>query len=483
MKSKAGRIIIRTFTVIFAIVIILAAFIFRAYNYGFNYKKGKEIPDKVTIVDDGNGIDTVKAVGRGLYDKDGNRVEIKGVNFGNWLLQEGWMTVMSMGPLLDEDGSYVGVSDQGIVTEYEEIYQEELDATLQARVDSGEWTQEQLDALWNAYYDSYCQEQDFINIKNLGLNTIRLPMYYRNFMEGPDDALVMREDAFERVDWFLEMAKKHDLYVILDMHGVVGGQSGFEHSGTRDREFWFNETYQQEMCTLWKNIALHYKNDRPDLAYTILAYDLVNEPATATTATGKTEWAVMDKMYDAIRSVDTEHVISIEGVWYCNSVPNPEKYGWENVLYQFHFYNWNFPTISFEAFYTLMWQTLSMADYDVPKYVGEFSFFDNEDIWIKYLNLFDDMGFGWTFWSYKTISVGWWDSSWGLYVQKLHLYNRDENGELVVTTDPSKYVLKLDVRTASYEELYKEWSTQETDRYYRTEGMYKTIVKYFEQLK
>ena len=46
MKSKAGRIIIRTFTVIFAIVIILAAFIFRAYNYGFNYKKGKEIYDK-----------------------------------------------------------------------------------------------------------------------------------------------------------------------------------------------------------------------------------------------------------------------------------------------------------------------------------------------------------------------------------------------------------------------------------------------------
>ena len=108
MQSRAGRIIIRTFTVIFAIIIILGAFIFRAYNYGFNYKKGKDIPDKVTIQDDGNNYDTIKAVGRGLYDKDGNRFNIQGVNFGNWLIQEGWMTVMSMGPLLDEEGTYLG---------------------------------------------------------------------------------------------------------------------------------------------------------------------------------------------------------------------------------------------------------------------------------------------------------------------------------------------------------------------------------------
>lgn len=479
MESKAGRIIIRTVTVIFAILIVAAAFIFRAYSYGFNYKKGENIPNKVVIEDDGNDYHTVKAIGRGLYDKDGNRVEIKGVNFGNWLIQEGWMTVISMGAKYNEDGTYFKVNDQGVVEEYEEVYQEELDAALQKRVEDGDFTQEQLDALWDAYYDSYCQEQDFINIKNLGLNTIRLPMYYRNFMEGPDDNLVMKEDAFERIDWFLEMAKKHGLYVILDMHGVVGGQSGFEHSGTRDRDFWTNEVYQQEMCTLWKNIALHYKNERADLAYTILAYDLVNEPATANTPTGKMEWNVMDKMYDAIRSVDTEHVISIEGVWYFNSVPDPEKYGWENVLYQYHFYNWNYPTISFEVFYTLMWQTLSMADYDVPKYIGEFSFFDNEDIWIKYLNQFDKMGIGWTFWSYKTISVGWWDSSWGLYVQKMNLDNK--NG---VTGDPNVDRLKTDVRTASYEQLYSEWSQQETSHWYNPDGvMYKVIVRYFEQKK
>ena len=477
--KKGRKILIWVGSIFLGLILIFTIIVVTAYNYGFNYTKGEDIPDKVEIKDDGNDYHTVKAVGRGLYDKDGNRVEIKGVNFGNWLIQEGWMTIMSMGAAYNEDGTYLKVNEDGIVEEYDEIYQEELEAALQARVDSGEWTQEQLDELWDAFHDSYCQEQDFINIKSLGFNTIRLPMYYGNFMEGDKEHLVMKEDAFERIDWFLEMAKKHDLYVILDMHGVVGGQSGFEHSGTRTREFWTNEIYQQEMCELWQNIALHYVNDRPDLAYTILSYDLVNEPATATEPTGKTEWDVMDKMYDAIREVDKEHVITIEGVWYFDSVPNPKKYGWENIMYEYHFYNWNNQTISWEAFYTLMWLTLMKSDYDVPKYIGEFSFFSDEDAWIKYLNQFDKMGFGWTFWSYKTISVGWWDSSWGIYVQKMNLENK--NG---VTGDPNVDRLKTDVRTASYEQLYDEWSKQETTRWYNPDGvMYKIINRYFEQKK
>jgi aryl-phospho-beta-D-glucosidase BglC (GH1 family) len=376
------------------------------------------------------------------------------------------MTIMSMGAAYNEDGTYLKVNDQGIVEEYAEIYQEELIAALEDRVAKGDFTKEQLDALWDAYYDSYCQEQDFINIKSLGLNTVRLPMYYRNFMEGPDDALVMKEDAFERVDWFLEMAKKHGLFVILDMHGVVGGQSGFEHSGTRDREFWDNEIYQQEMCTLWKNIALHYINDRPDLAYTILAYDLVNEPATATKPTGKTEWNVMDKMYDAIREVDEYHVISIEGVWYPISLPDPSKYGWENVLYQYHFYNWfHDKGISNDMFYTFMKTLYMFSDYNVPKLVGEFNFFNNKDAWKQYLNLYDTLGWGWTTWSYKIISVGWWDSSWGLVVQKMFLEN-DKN------TPIEDYRLKMDIRTASYEQMMNVWSHEQTN-YGTQDGYYK----------
>ena len=238
------------------------------------------------------------------------------------------------------------------------------------------------------------------------------------------------------------------------------------------------------MCELWQNIALYYINERPDLASTILAYDLVNEPVNRNeAATGRKQWDVMDRMYDAIREVDTHHVISIEGMWFTNSLPDPEEYGWENVLYQFHFYNWNHDKgITNEMFYDLQFALYSMADYDVPKFVGEFNFFNDTEAWSKYLNLYDDLGWGWTIWSYKIISVGWWDNSWGIVVNKLDLKN--ESG-----TSIEDYQLKLDLCTASYDEIMAVWSDQKTE-YQGQEGSYKiypdgvlynVLKDYFEQ--
>ena len=100
-----------------------------------------------------------------------------------------------------------------------------------------------------------------------------------------------------------------------------------------------------------------------------------------------------------------------------------------------------------------MYAQLSVTDYNVPKFVGEFNFFGDRDAWIKYLNEYDKTGLGWTIWSYKTVSVGWWDSSWGILVNKMWL-TPDENGNIR---------LKIDLRTASYDEIYTLWSNQHTD--------------------
>ena len=447
------------------VVVILAGSLIVYGNLYVSKQHNSDTPSHVDI--EANEFGTITAVGRGLYDENGDRFEIKGINFGNLFIAEGWMTVNSVGPLLNDDGSFVKVNEEGIVEEYEEIYQQEMDQILADRVANGDFTQEQLDELNEAFFYAYCTEADFQLIKDIGLNTIRLPMYYRNFMEGPDDALTMRDDAFKKLDYFLELAKKYGLKVIVDMHGVVGGQSGYEHCGTRDMDFWENETYIQSMCDLWRNIASYYVTSRPDLASTILAYDLVNEPTKRTDiGTGPLQWQVMDRLYDAIREVDQHHVISIEGVWYPVSLPSPEKFGWENVLYQYHFYNWNASNgIPNELFYSLMYILYSMSDYDIPKFIGEFNFFGDEASWSKYLAQYDELGWGWTIWSYKIVSVGWWDSSWGLVVNKLNIQNDAD-------TPIEDYKLKLDLRTASYEEIMEVWSNEHTN-YNGQDGAYK----------
>ena len=453
--NKTKKIIITTFSVL-GIVLISFGLIANA-SYNFGKKDYNNLSKKVEVTH--KKIETYKAIDKGIYDLEGNLFQIQGINYGNLLIQEGWMSVNSLGPKLNEDGSYVKINSEGVIEEYEEVYQEELDLALK---NNPNLNQEKINELWSIYYKSYCQEIDFQNIKEIGLNTIRLPMYYRNFLEGEDDKLVLKENAFEFIDYFLENAKKYDLKVILDMHGVVGGQSGNEHSGTRRTEFWTNEVYQKEMCDLWKNIASYYLNERKDLASTILAYDLINEPAIDKKETIKREWDVMDKMYKAIREVDEDHIIAIEGCWYFDSLPDPKKYNWENVMYEFHLYNWDNEKVSNDVYHTLHFFKWMTTNYDVPIYIGEFNFFDKKDEWIKWLNEYDERGLNWSIWSYKTISVGWWDMSWGIYVYKMNL--RDEKQ-------------KLDVRTATYEEIKEVWSNQGTKETYKDTGILKSILE------
>ena len=465
-----------------SIIVIFSAII----GWGHIYRKNYEFDAPAHITRTDGGLNII-AQGKALYDENGDIFEIKGVNFGNLFLTEGWMTVNSVGALLNDDGSFKKINPEGVVEEYEEIFQEEMDAILAER-----FTNEQIEELNDAYFYAYCTEYDFEFISSLGLNTIRLPMYYRNFLSTEhryrytDEQLCEEIDFesynfdFEKLDWFLEMAQKYDLKVIIDMHGVMGGQSGFEHCGTRDIDFWDNEDYIDFMCKLWKRIAKHYVSERSDLAPTILAYDLVNEPTNRyEIGTGPKQWRVMNELYKAIREVDNEHVISIEGVWLFLSLPRPEKYQWENVLYQYHFYNWTESITPNWLFYDFMYAQLSVSDFNVPKLVGEFNLFGNKDAWFEYLAQYDQTGLGWTIWSYKTVSVGWWDSSWGVMVNKLWL-TPDENGNTR---------LKLDLRTASFDEIKTVWAHEYTDngsndgpyKIHKDDSLtYHMLVEYFE---
>ena len=97
-------------------------------NICISNKSADDIPSHVDV--EPNKYSTVVAVGRGLYDQNGDRFDIKGINFGNLFIWEGWVTVNSVGALYNNDGSFKKVNSDGIVEEYEEVYQEELDAIL-----------------------------------------------------------------------------------------------------------------------------------------------------------------------------------------------------------------------------------------------------------------------------------------------------------------------------------------------------------------
>ena len=124
----------------------------------------------------------------------------------------------------------------------------------------------------------------------------------------------------------------------------------------------------------------------------------------------------------------------MECCWDFARLPDPADYGWENVQYEYHWYNWKHDLLPYDLFYA--YQDLSNIgrDYDVPVLIGEFTFFEDRDAWAQGLALFDRRGYNWTIWNYKTTVTGWWTSSWGVYTAQLKFITENEETKCNVSS-------------------------------------------------
>ena len=387
----------------------------------------------------------LSAVGADIVDADGNAVALRGTNFGGWLVQEGWMCPTKQTDTLSTD------------------------MTLYSR-----FGKERAEELISAYQDSWITEEDFKTVKELGLNVVRVPFTYMNVYhhlsdEGEllhPDEFTLREDPFERLDFALEMCKKYGLYLILDMHGAVGSQNGSDHSGDTSRTNLYagtelGEAYREKTAELWALVAEHFAGES-----NVAGYDLLNEP---TRASGATQWDYYDVLYKAVREADPDHMIFIEATWEPNNLPSPEKYGWENVVYEYHHYNWDYNDQSNKSFYTF--KKLLGNTHKVPSLIGEFNAWgdsrrstgkrDQTDLEANagVLEFYNGEGWHWTTWTYKVVGTLR-DSNWGLFNTFTHKYD----------------VTKIDPETDSYEDILAAWSSVDTAEHFTLYSDFADIV-------
>lgn len=388
----------------------------------------------------------LKADGKVLKDAAGTGevVQLKGTNAGGYLLQEFWMTPTN--------------ATTNVKAE-EDIY-----AVLTER-----FGKDKMMELVDIYQDAYWTEADFDYCKELGMNCIRLPFWYRNLVDENGE---FYDNCFERIDWFVAEAAERNMYVILDMHGAPGSQSGSDHSGKdggNDKkgasEFFFGDNAQanQELFyKIWEGIAEHYKGN-PWVA----GYDLLNEPyCTYRYNSGLSDkqlremlWNIYDIAYDKVRAIDPDHLIIMEATWDPVDLPNPAVYEWENVMYEYHNYlyddydNKNGQQI---ANMKKKLNAIATANYDVPSYLGEFSYFNNLDAWDEGMKLINDSGINWTTWTYKVISEY---GNWGIRNQK----NWNVNLE-----------------TYEYEDIENAWS--QVGESSENKGLVEVLKKYFKKV-
>lgn len=162
-------------------------------------------------------------------------------------------------------------------------------------------------------------EQDFIDVKSIGADIIRLPLNLHSMTRGAPD---YRLDPLfiQLLDQAVDWAEKHQLYIILDNHS-------FDPVAATDTDI------DRILIPVWTQMAGRYK-DRSDY----ILYEVLNEPHGIKAA----EWnAIQEKVVKAIRAIDERHSIVVGGVDYnsINALFDLPVYNYDNIIYTFHFYD------------------------------------------------------------------------------------------------------------------------------------------------
>jgi len=310
---------------------------------------------------------------------------LKGVNLGNWLLNETWM----MGMWRDGDPK-----DQW-----------QMEQLLAERFGAAE-----KDRLMEVFRENWIRPRDFEIIKSWGFNVVRLPFNCTLLQDdtAPDQ---LRPDAFHWLDAAVEMATRTGVYVILDMHGAPGGQSTDQCTGHIGQNKLWEPANRKRAAFLWRKIAEHYRNSP-----TVAAYDLLNEPFFNYKRENNdaTLVATMDQLIHAVREVDQRHLIlcagSLRGILMYGP---PAARGWENVGYTEHFYPGVYggerTTDTHARFmsHDLRATAELLRQWKVPYLAGEFNVVfakaGGAAMMRRYYDILCEYGWAATMWSYKLV--------------------------------------------------------------------------------
>lgn len=114
--------------------------------------------------------------------------------------------------------------------------------------------------------DSFITEPDFERIASWGLDHVRIPIDY-NIFENEDGSF--KEEGFGRLEKALELAKKHGLKAVIDLHKTAG--FSFDY-GENESGFFGNYALQERFYRLWEELAKRF-GGRSEMT----AFELLNE--------------------------------------------------------------------------------------------------------------------------------------------------------------------------------------------------------------
>lgn len=318
--------------------------------------------------------------GQNIVDGNDKNVVLRGLGLGGWMIQEGYMI---------QTGAFAGPQ-----------YKIKQKITDLIGVENTE-------EFYKAYKANGITKRDIDSLASWGFNSVRLPMHYNLYTPAieneKDGQITWLDEGFTMTDNLLNWCAANKMYLILDLHGAPGGQghdANISDYDTSKPSLWESAANQDKMVALWKKLAQRYK-DNPWIG----GYDIINEPNwnfTGTNINGCDETsnaplkALLTRITKAIREVDSNHLIFIEGNCWGNNYNGIFPLWDENMALSFHKY-WNGNNQA--AIQTMLdYRT----KYNVPIWLGESG--ENSNVWFKEaISLFENNNMGWAFWPMKKI--------------------------------------------------------------------------------
>jgi endoglucanase len=307
--------------------------------------------------------------GKKIVKGNGEEIILRGIGTGNWYLQEGYMMKSS---------EFAG-------TQF--AFKKRLIETIGS---------ERTDAFYKSWLDNHFTRTDADSMKAWGFNSVRVAMHYKWLtlpienepITGQDTWL---EDGFVRLDSLLDWCRDNQMYLILDLHGAPGGQGKDANISDYDStkpSLWESYENRRKTVALWSRLARRYASEP-----WIGGYDLINEPNWNLPG-GTALKQLYVEITNAVRAVDPNHMIIIEGNWFANDYTGLTPPWDTNMAYSGHKY-WTYNNPGDLNY------LLNMRDnWNVPVWLGESG--ENSNSWFTGLIELCEMNkVGWSWWPVK----------------------------------------------------------------------------------
>lgn len=320
------------------------------------------------------------ADGENIVNGKGKNVLLRGIGLGGWMLQEGYM---------------IRVTGQGQQNK------------IRSRI-SDLLGEEKTREFYNAWLSNHTRKIDIDSMKAWGFNSVRLPMHFNLYTlpiekEPVPGQNTWLDKGFQLTDSLLAWCKANQIYLILDLHAAPGGQGNDLNISDRDSSkpsLWQDEENQKKTIALWKRLAQRYAGEE-----WIGGYDILNEPNWGFEDLARDKNGLREKknqplrnlmiaITKAIRDVDKNHMIIIEGNGWGNNYNGILPTWDDNMVLSFHKY-WNFNTQA-----SIQHIIDTRTKYKVPVWLGETG--ENSNVWFtEAIHLFENSNIGWSWWPLK----------------------------------------------------------------------------------